>query len=383
MAATNSWDLLNKPRDLTDVLSTLIASQPMFIRKFPVKTPATNRKHEWLEDVMRPRVLGYTAYNQTTGTFTVASSAGWMVGDRVRVKGDSAIFKITSLTATTIVVEFVSSNGSTTNAIGGIATTASTLYFSNHPITENSTSGQSMFSQSGSDYNRTQIFRGDIEISNTALATKTYGDENDMNFQIQKALLLISREINQTALFGERGNDASSSVMGSAGGLYYFGTQQDGLAVTASSAALTLKLINDAAQKIIDEGGTPDMILCGQGQARVISQLMKSQINLTPTDSTRGAFVNRVIIESTGNVVEVMVEPALASMDTDVWVIDSSSLGLVHLNNRQIHTEPATTPGLDGRKYSILGELTFEFKNAKQKICRISGLQASATTLAS
>ncbi|MDO4587888.1 MAG: DUF5309 family protein [Planctomycetia bacterium] len=379
--ATFSWELLNKPRDLSDVFMTMIAQRPMFISRFAARPAATNRKHEWLEGTLRPRTISYSAYTKATGVFAVASSAGWNVGDRVRVKGDSAIFEITAVAANSITVKFVASNGSATDAIGDIATDASTLYFHNHPIAENSTSGQAMFSQSTTDYNRTQIFRGDVSISNTALAVATYGNENDISLQVKRALLEISREVNDTALFGERSADASASVAGNAGGLYFFGTQLGSLSVAASNDAISLKLLNDAAQNILDAGGTPDMILCGPGQARVISQLMRNQINITPGDSARGSYVNKVVMESTGQIADVVVEPALAAMDSDIWVLDSSGLGIVQLGSRQIHSEDATTPGLDGRKFSIIGEITFEFKNAKQKICRISGVQASATSL--
>ena len=113
----------------------------------------------------------------------------------------------------------------------------------------------------------------------------------------------------------------------------------------------------------------------------MISQLMRDQIHLNPTDKTRGTFANRVISESTGQVMNVFIEPSMSNLDTDVWVLDSSSLGISYLRNRQIHSEPATAPGYDGRKWSIIGEFTLEFKNAKQKLCRISGLQASASSL--
>lgn len=41
-----------------------------------------------------------------------------------------------------------------------------------------------------------------------------------------------------------------------------------------------------------------------------------------------------------------------------------------------------STIGFDGIRRTALGELTFEFKNAKQRCCRIRGLKASAAALA-
>lgn len=383
MSGIGTWGLANTPRDLTDILSTLIQDQPYFIKMFPRKAAATSVKHEWLEDVLKPTSVAYSAYNQSTGVFSCSNTSGWAVGDVVRVKGDPALFEITAITAdTSITVKFLASNGSTVDDIGDVATSAGILLLDHSPVLQGSTQGVSLFSQSGVEYNYTEIIRGDVEITNTALAVRTYGNENAMPYQLERAMQQLMRQMNNIALFGNRNTLAPSATNpGRAGGLYYYGTQSGGLSVNASSGALSIKLINDAAQAVLDAGGNPDTVLCGPGQARVISQAMRSQIVIPPTDSQRGSFVNKVISESTGRVMNVFIEPALANLDTEIWVIDSTSLGLSYLGGRELHSEPATAPGYDGQKWSIIGEFTLEFKNAKQKLCRVKGLQASASSL--
>jgi hypothetical protein len=383
MAGIGSWGLSNVPRDLTDVLSTLVAQQPLFVKLFPRKQPATSVKHEWLEDVLKPRSVAYASYTQATGTFSISDTSGWAVGDVVRVKGDPALFVISTITAnTSIVVTFLASNGSSVDDIGDVGTGAGTLIYDHTPVLQGSTSGPALFSQSGTEYNYTEILRGDVEISNTALATRTYGNENTMPYQLERAMVALARQLNNIALYGHRNASAPSAAnAGRAGGLYFFGTQTGGLSVNGGSAALSLKMLNDAAQNILDAGGNPDTVVCGPGQARVISQLMRSQIQLNPGETQRGSFASQVISESTGQVMNVFIEPSMSNMDTDAWVIDSSSLGLSWLGNRELHSEPATAPGYDGQKWTIIGEATFEFKNAKQKLCRIKSLKASASAL--
>ena len=383
MSGIGTWGLANTPRDLTDVLSTLIQDQPFFVKMFPRRAPATSTKHEWLEDVLKPRSVAYESYNAGTGSFSVSDTSGWTVGDVVRVKGDPALFTVTEITPNSAIkVSFLASNGSSIAAIGDIPADAGTLIFDHTPVLQGSTSGVSLFSQSGVEFNYTEIIRGDVEITNTALATRTYGNENAMPYQLQRAMIDIMRQMNNIALFGSRNASAPSvNNAGRAGGLYFFGTQENGLAVDANDAAVSLKLINDAAQAILDAGGNPDTVLCGPGQARVISQIMRPQINLTPGDTQRGAFANRIVSESTGQVMNVFIEPSLSNMDGDVWVLDSTSLGMSYLGSRELHSEPATAPGYDGQKWSIIGEFTLEFKNAKQKLCRVKGLKASASSL--
>ncbi|MDO4558529.1 MAG: DUF5309 family protein [Planctomycetia bacterium] len=376
-----SYGLSNEVKDLSDVLSTLIAQSPTFVHLFKPVENAISRKHEWAQDVLRPRTISYTAYNQSTGVFTVTDSSGWSVGDCVRVSGDSAVFRITAVTSTSITVQFVASQGSTTDAIGDIATTAGTLIFDYHPIEEASTSGVELFSQSGTDYNYTQIFRGDVKLSKTALAVRVVGNENQISVQLERGLKAITHQINRAALFGVR-TQATSSTNGVAGGLYCFGTQSGGLSVDASGAALSVKLINDAAQEILNAGGTPDTVICGNGQARVISQLMRSQITITQDSGVRGSFANRLFVESTGDVLNVLVEPALDALDGHVWLVDSRGFGLSNLQGRGMTSTPSNNPEMDALKWSLLGEMTFEFKNSKQTLCLIRGLRPSASTLA-
>ena len=77
------------------------------------------------------------------------------------------------------------------------------------------------------------------------------------------------------------------------------------------------------------------------------------------------------------------VDPKNPDMpDRDAFVIDPAGCGLAPLRGRAISDEDATPKGFDGVKRMALGELTFLFKNAKQRICRISGLTSSSDALA-
>ncbi|MDO5554719.1 MAG: DUF5309 family protein [Planctomycetia bacterium] len=380
--AINSYDFTSLKRDLTDVLSTLIADAPGFIRLFPVTGQATQPKHEWLENHLKPKRISYSAYDATTtpGTFTVTDSSGWTVGDYVKILGNPAIFKITSTTSTTIVVSLVASNGgySALSSTGAPSTSAGSLCFVAHPMSEASSSGLDAFCQSSVAWNATQIIRRDFNLSGTSIASSTHGNENSIVLQEAEALRQIINELNDTALFGVR-SLRTSSALGTAGGLYYFGTQNGCLSsAQANTPALSTAIINGAAQKIVEAGGIPSIILCGIGQARVISRLYSTSLQVQQYDKVRGSYVSQIVNEATGGLMQVFVEPKLD--DTDVWVIDPSAFGLVWLRN--LISSDATSGNMDGQCRKLIGEATFEFKNAKQKLCRISGLQASSSALA-
>ena len=68
--------------------------------------------------------------------------------------------------------------------------------------------------------------------------------------------------------------------------------------------------------------------------------------------------------------------------DDQAFIVDPAGFGLVPLKGRAVWDEDTTPKGFDGIRRTIMGEYTFEFKNAKQRICRVTNLLASATALA-
>ena len=51
------------------------------------------------------------------------------------------------------------------------------------------------------------------------------------------------------------------------------------------------------------------------------------------------------------------------------------------LSGRAITDTDATPKGFDGIRRVAIGELTFEFKNVKQRCCRISGLKSGTAAI--
>ncbi len=373
--ATLSTDLTHEQRDLQSVLDYLIANEPKFIKLFPEKGVATQRKHEWFEDHVRPKKTAYTSATNV-GVFTVASSTGWDIGDVCHIDGDTAVLRVTAKDATSITTEFLAANGSSYTS-STIPTAAGTLCFDTHPMSENSTTGPEFFRQSGTEYNVTQIYRIDIDLSRTGEGVKTFSGENSIAVQEAYALQEIAKQLNSTAIFGTR-IARSATFPGMAGGLRYFGNQAGSLSVNCNSNGLDSVTFNDAAQAIIEEGGTPDTILCGSDVARLISNMNAKRFGMI-TDPSRGAFVTQMISDITGNPMNVFVEPRLDK--TECWVCDSSGFGLIPFANGKLKSWDATLPNQDGKVQSILGEFTFQFKNAKSRLCKIYGFEDPTTTL--
>ena len=374
-----SYSFQNKKRDLSDILSTVIKDEPRFISNFKPVENATQQKHEWLEDQIAGRSVTASTVTEA-GVVTPADSSfsGIKVGTLLVVRNDSALFRVTALDDATFTVALVAANGSqkTMPEDGDVLNIVST------PVAEGSNPGDG--DETGitgaSEYNCCQIFRKDIILSGTALAINVFGSaDNQLNRQTAFALGELARDLNRVALFGRR-VEATATTRGEAGGLYFFGTRSNSPAIDALTTKLDSTLVNDAAQAVMGAGGDPTQILCSPGQARVLSCEYKNQLQILRSDDRRGAYVAVVVNEINGRGMTIMADPDVP--DTDVWVLDPAGFGLSSLNGRAITDTDATPKGFDGIKRMALGELTFVFRNAAQRICRISNLQASSEALA-
>ena len=373
-----TYSFQNKKRDLSDILSTVIKNEPRFISNFKRVAVARQQKHEWLEDQIAGRGITATGVSGLACTVSTADAAKVRVGTLLTVKDDSALFRVASVSGTTVTVELAAANGSgkSAPASGDVLNIVST------PMAEGTGNGdgEENYHQSGTEYNCCQIFRKEIVLSGSALAIGVYGDvDNQMNRQTAFAMQELTRDLNRVVLFGRR-VEAAPGVKGEAAGLYYFGTQAGGLAVDAAGARLDSYVVNDAAQAILGEGGDPMQILCNPGQARVLTCENKDRLQILRSDDRRGAYVAVVVNEINGRGMTILADPDVP--DTDVWVLDPAGFGLSNLKGRAITDEDATPKGFDGIRRMALGELTFEFKNARQRLCRIKGLQPSAAALA-
>lgn len=378
-----SYTFANRKRDLSDILSAVIKDEPRFISNFRRVPDAKLNKHEWLEDQLQGRSITATAISDGKLSVSAADFAKVRKGTLLGMKNDPALFAVSGVDASnqTINVTLAASNGSasgvaTLPADGGVFSIIST------PMSEGTGNGdgEENYANSSVVWNTTQIFRKEIVLSGTALAVNLYGNaDNQLNRQTAFALADLARDLNRVALFGRR-VESNPGTPGEAGGLYCFATGEGALAIDAAGAQLDSFIINDAAQSVLGEGGDPLQILCSPGQARVISNEFKDRLQILRSDDRRGAYVASIVNEITGNALTVMADPDVP--DTDAWILDPSGFGLANLKGRAISDEDATPKGFDGIRRIALGELTFEFRNAKQRCCRISNLLNSSAALA-
>ena len=375
--AIYAYSFLNKKRDLSDILSTVVKDEPRFISNFTTVADGTAQKHEWLEDQITGRSIKVLSVASNVVTAGAADIAKLKVGTLLVVENDPALFRVTALASDNFTLELAGANGSSVT----MAAEGDVLNIVSSPMAEGSVNGDGEETShlSNTEYNYMQIFRKDIVLTGTALAINVYGSiDNQINRQTAFAMSELARDLNRVALFGVR-REPGAAVRGEAGGLYCFATGENAIAIDAEDLAIDSFMINDAAQNILAEGGEPMQILCSPGQARVLSNEYKPSLQVLRSDERRGAYVATVVNEISGRGMTIMADPDIP--DGDVWVLDTTGLGLASLKGRSITDVDATPQGFDGVKRMAIGELTFEFKNAKQRLCRICNVKNSAEAL--
>lgn len=373
-----TYSLTNKQRDLSGAMHTVIAGRGSFLSRFQKAQRAINHKHEWLEDQIAGRGFLVTAYAAGKATLSAADFLKVRVGTRFMVSGHPVVFRVTALddVASKITAVVHAANGDTGKT--ALAATDVCRIISS-PVKENSRAGDGEYTKRsvGTGYNYTQIIRKDLGISASALATSTIDQvENSIKRQTEFALQEAARDMNRCAIWGVRTErDEPNAVDGEAGGLYAFATA---LVVDADGGRLTSKLVNDAAAKITDEGGVPTTLYCTPAQARVLANEYKNNITVMRDDAKRGVYVAVVVNEANGMNIHIVGDPDFD--DADAFLADDACFAQSDM--RPIGDTDSTPPDADGISRKVIGEFTFEFHNANQRVCRITDLMAPDEALA-
>lgn len=369
-----NYDLTNGIKDLTGLMSTVIAKTPKFISLFTQMDAATAVKHEWLEDQITPRsVTAVTGTGTTSLVLSAADYATMKVGTILRDQVDTLTWIVTALAGSnTVTVAINAANDSSVTAV-----VEDHIYdvvsLAQGQGSSNGDGDQSYYSIP-SNYNYTQIMREEAIITGTAIQTNTYDNvENNMAAQEAWKLQQMAYQMNRMALYGKRVAPASGTK-GQAGGLYTFGSTLEN--AVSGTLKLSSSIVNDAVELSMTAGGNPDTIVCSIAQARYLSAENSSALQVVLSDTSSGQFVGQVRNDVMGDkYLRIVADHDL--IDSEAWVCDSSGMGVTYLQNRGVQSWDTTSDGFDGMKRSIIAEPTFIFKNGAQRYCRISGLGSS------
>ncbi len=364
-------DLPELVEDVSDVIGLVSPYEtPLLDHLGDAKRVATSTLHEWIEDALLPN---FDTINQTTFTpnaqdatsVTVNNGARFQAGDLVRPGNAPEIVQVTGVAGNVLTV--VRRYGGT--AASTLANSLKLTIVGNAAL-EGADAPAVRYTSRQRKQNYTQIFTAAVQVSGTAQAVRSYGVQDELDFQKQERLRELLRDLENTVINGtapSTGMPGSSSVRRSMNGIIRTINQnqfQPGVsgfpAGGGSGSDLNETVLNAALRAIWDQSsGTIDTIVVNGFQKRRINSFVGSSLrHFAPADTRYKDMVG--VYESDFGVCRVILSRWVPA-DT-LLLLDSSRVQVLPLRGRSFQFKPLAAMG-DALQGQVVGEYTLEFKN--------------------
>lgn len=280
-------------------------------------------KYEWLEDSYagRSTTINSTALTSDSALtqITVTTGAYFKAGDVILI--DDEYMRVTAHASNVLDVSRDWSGTQATHA------NASTVYLVGQARREGTSAVDSNFTEPATGYNFSSILQKSIEVSRSNALLNRYGIPNVVDREIDKAMDELMMMLNLMLYHGVRvAGSTSAPYASSFGGLETFISTNPS---TASSAALTQKMIEDEIAQCYDAGGAPNLILCNTWAKRKIASFYEGSIRTERSESTGGMSID-TIMSAVGVPLNIVLDRHCPT-DT-LYLLDTRYLGFITLD---------------------------------------------------
>lgn len=358
-----SYTYQNTVRDLSNAFLAIQQASPVLLSLLSFGMPATNTKHEWLEDVVAPaqdQINGSKLDSDTT--ITVDDGTKFAAGMILAVDGSDELIKVDSVSSNDLTV----TRGYGSSTAEAIADNAIVRIVAN-PRLQGTDPGDNKGQEPSVEFNYTQILDRTAKITRTAEAVKKYGIESALDYQVTRHLEALARELNKSIIYGRK-VAPSAGVPSMMGGILQFLSQAGANVTDAAGAAISATLLNNLLEQIVIDGGKPVTLLCNTNQARKISAFNSAVSNYTINRDDKVAG-NQVLYFQGDLPMQGLIQSIVVDINfpkDQVAILDLSRMCVCPLQDSAFVDKDATLPGADYVARRIIGEYTLELKNAKQ-----------------
>lgn len=362
-----SYSYQNLVRDLSNTLVVVKQKSPTLIGLIGNGPDATQKKHEWLNDVVVPQesaVNNGAGYLSTDVSIVVDNAKAFLVDSIVAADGSDEVMLVTAIDTATNTLTVTRGYGSTT---AEALVDNQLIRMISRPRAEGTQRGDDAGRQPGTDWNATQIFDRTAKLTKSAQSILQYGIDDALDYQVRHQLLMLLQDMNKTAIYGRR-IEWAEGVVGAAGGILQFLRAGQNV-VDAAGGANSTTLLNNLIEKLVlASGGLPVTLLCNTNQARKFAAFNSTTSNYTVRQESTVAgnvvYQYQGDLPMQGMVQNIVIDPHFPK--DAIAMLHLDHLKLVALKGRQFKDEDATLPGEDAWARRILGEYTFEFRNLKE-----------------
>lgn len=213
--------------------------------------------------------------------------------------------------------------------------------------------------ETGLKDNVCQIFWRGYGVTKTSQAITRYNITDKMARDMRKAMKEIALDVEHAIITSDKKVTGSKdSVRRMAGVGYYIKTNV--LANGGTARPLTYKLLNDAVEKVFDQGGNPDVIVASGRNKRILSGLLP--LNTDRTQKADAKKVVHTIDVFEGDFGRQRVVTNRWMPNDKVFVLSSEYFDVAYLRKFKTEELPNTK---DATQKGIVGELTMEARAEK------------------
>lgn len=322
-------------------------------------------KVEWLEDTLTTRSATANSASLTSDStltqITVTTNSGAVFQPGNVIKIDSEYIWISSISSDVLTVTRNYGGTQATHASDATVTLVTTARL------EGDDADDSYSTTTSTAYNHTQIFQRTVNVSRSQAKNSQYGIEDEYMRQVQKyigggngmggrgraGVLPIELE---KALFEGVRKTRTATLGGAMGGLDWFlNTSNNAGAHVQSltgSPALTQKHIEDEIQNCWDDGGYPNLIVCGGWAKRKITSFWENPQRYERSSVVGGMIVERIMTEF--GELDILLNRWCPS--TSLYLLDTDYIGILPFDD--FFEQELAVDG-DYAKGQVVGEYTF------------------------
>jgi hypothetical protein len=343
--------------------------------KFHIKDPG-NHKVEWFESVLRPRSATLNEGLDTTETAVdVASGHGkrFHVGDVWRTVETNELILVTahdgSDTVTTVIRNWGAFQGGSQGTASGAVTNGTELQYLFTARREGADSTDAVWTVPDLLHNFSQIMHHQIKVTKSEMAQPRYGMPNRYKQEFMAAMGgagsgkgrkgragWLQVDLENTFFYGQKVERTSATVEGGMGGFKEFVTTN---VTNASSAYLTLDMIEDIAQAIWVAGAKPTTLVCNYFQSRLINSWFGGSVQTERSERTGGVLIDK--IQTRAGMIDVLVNRQCPA--SEVFIFDRDHLGWITLPGRDWQVSPLAIDGDIAKKDEIVCEKSFVLRH--------------------
>jgi len=351
-------------RDVSDVLDLLALKDTPLLNRLKWGSDVHNKIHSWITEDLGPGYVILSGQVASDASYILIGTSG--IGNITQALDQihtGTILKSAKAATNGYVVVEKPNNGSNSTIIdfmsgtSALLTAAATMFIVGSPVNEGSSPRIDRTRERGVASNKTMIFREDVRLTGTDMATKYYGVANQLQHQIEMRAIEYWRTLESAVLLSRKdaGSSTETQVMG---GVYDYLRGQSGSHIDTTTTTLDEASLNTVAAAIYDKGGSPNAFVCGSKQARQINTFDRARVRVEQDSKVAGFNVKKYMTDL-GVELDILITRRCPARYA--FVLDLDSIDLRAMKGRKYELKKLAVTG-DFVNYQLISEVTMEFR---------------------